>query len=167
MNNLTLYELSNEYREALEVLTDPAADIPNEVVADTLEGLQGELQEKTVNVAKFMRNLETAAAQIKEAEAQMAKRRSVIEKRAKWIKAYLKQNMEACGISKIESPWFRLAIQNNPLAVDIINEAAVPDEYKQEVVTVKIDKAGIRNAIKSGEVVPGAALVNGTRLAIR
>ena len=80
MHNLTLYEISQDYLQALDLFTDPEADIPLEAAMDTLEGLEGQLQEKAVNVAKFMQNLDTTARAIKEAEQQMARRRKAIEK---------------------------------------------------------------------------------------
>lgn len=167
MNSITLYELSNDYRQALDALTDPENDLPAEVIADTLEGLQGSLEDKAINVAKFFRNLEAMAGAIKEAEDRMARRRRAIEARVKGLKDYLKQNMDACGIEKIESPWFVLAIQKNPAAVDVFDESAVPAEFKEEVVTVKLDKTGIKRALEAGVSVPGAVLTRGTRLAVR
>lgn len=167
MNNLSLYEISTDYLQALDAFTDPEADIPMEAAIDTLEGIEGQLQDKAVNVAKFMQNLDATAKAIKEAEQQMARRRRAIENRARWIKDYLKQNMEASGITKIESPWFRLAVQKNPEAVEIFDEASLPDDFKSEVVTVKIDKAAIKQVLRDGVHVPGAMLTQGTRLAIR
>jgi hypothetical protein len=167
MNNLSLYQLSNNYLEALDFLTDPETDLPAEVINDTLESLGGELEDKAVNVAKFLRNMEAAAEAIKAAEADMAKRRKTLESRAKWLKDYLKGNMEACGISKIECPYFKIAIQKNPATVNILDESAIPDQFKEQVITWKIDKTAIKDAIKTEETVPGAELVNGTRLAIR
>jgi hypothetical protein len=167
MGNLALYELSNQYLQALDALTDPEADIPMQAITDTLEGIEGQLQDKAVNVAKFLRNLEAFAEAIKEAEEQMARRRKAFESRARWVRDYLKTNMEDCGITKIESPWFCLSIQKNPAAVEILNEAAIPEEFKQEVVTVKIDKAAIKEAIGAGREIRGARIVNGTRLSIR
>jgi hypothetical protein len=167
MTSITLYELSQTYREALDVLTDPDLDLPSEVIADTLEGLQGNLEDKAIAVAQFFRNLEATAVAIKEAEQRMSQRRKAIENRVASLKTYLKDSMEACGITKIESPWFALSIAKNPAAVDVFDEAAVPAEYKEEIVTVKIDKTGIKRAIESGAEVPGAMLTRGTRLAIR
>lgn len=167
MNSPTLYEISQTYREALDVLTDPENDLPAEVIADTLEGLQGTLEDKSIAVAQFFKNLEATAAAIKHAEMQMAARRKAIENRVASMKDYLKQNMESCGITRIESPWFALSIAKNPAAVDVFDEAAVPAEYKEEIVTVKIDKTGIKRAIESGTDVPGAVLTRGTRLSIR
>jgi hypothetical protein len=167
MNNLTLYQISENYMEALDVLTDPEADLPIEAVNDTLEALGGELEDKTINVAKFLRNMEATAKAIKEAEADMARRRKALENRVKWLKDYLKANMEHTGITKIECPYFKLSIQNNPPAVAILDEESIPAEFKEQVISWKIDKTGIKNAIKAGKSVPGAELVNGTRLAIR
>ncbi len=167
MHNLTLYEINQDYMQALDMFTDPEADIPLEAAMDTLDGIEGQLQDKAVNVAKFMQNLDATAKAIKEAEQKMAKRRKAIENRAQWFKDYLKQNMQAAGITKIESPWFNLAIQKNPEAVEITNEELLPDDFKTEVVTMKIDKAAIKQVIKDGVSVPGAVLIQGTRLAIR
>ena len=165
--SITLYELTTEYRQALDTLSDPDCNIPPEVIADTLEGLQGNLEDKAVNVAKSVRNLEATAQAIKDAEQRMAARRKVIEERLASMKDYLKTNMESCGITKIESPWFVLSIAKNPVAVDVFDETALPAEFKEEVVTVRVDKTAIKQAIESGAEVPGAILTRGTRLAIR
>jgi hypothetical protein len=167
MSNLSLYQLSGNYLEALDFLTDPEADLPIEAINDTLEALSGELEDKAINVAKFLRNMEATAEAIKVAEADMAKRRKALESRVKWLKDYLKGNMEACGISKIECPYFKVAIQANPAAVNILDEASIPERFKEQVITWKIDKTAIKDVIKAGEIVPGAELVSGTRLAIR
>lgn len=164
---LTLYELSQDYRQALCELTDPELDLPTEVITDTLEGLQGSLEDKAINIAKFFRNLEAVTDAIKQAEERMAKRRKTIEARVAWLKDYLKQNMEGCGIQTIESPWFVLSIQSNPWSVAISNEDAIPAKYKEKVVTIKLDKLAIKRALEEGKRVPGASLIRGTRLAIR
>jgi hypothetical protein len=167
MNSLTLYEISQTYREALDVLTDPELDLPNEVIADTLEGLAGSLEDKAIAVAQFFKNLESTAQAIKEAEQRMSQRRKAIESRVASMKTYLKDNMESCGIQKIESPWFTLAIQKNPAAVDITDEDSLPDDFVEIVTTRKVDKAAIKQAIEAGTEVPGAVLTRSTRLAIR
>lgn len=167
MNKLSLYELSTNYLQALEFLTDPEMDLPVEAVNDTLEALGGELEDKAINVAKFFRNMEAAADAIKTAEANMAKRRKALENRVQWLKNYIKDNMEICGISDIECPHFKLSIQKNPAAVNILNEDAIPEQFKEQIISWKIDKTAIKNAINSGSVVPGTELINGTRLTVK
>lgn len=167
MSNISLYELTQDYRQALDVLTDPENDLPAEVIADTLEGLQGTLEDKAIAVAQFFKNLEATAVAIRDAEQRMNQRRKAIENRVASLKTYLKESMESCGITIIESPWFTLSIAKNPAAVDILDENSLPDEFVEIVTTRKIDKTSIKKAIESGEEVPGAVLTRGTRLAIR
>jgi hypothetical protein len=169
MSNLSLYQLSGDYLRALDFLTDPEANVPAQVLTDTMEALDGELQDKAVNVAKFIRNMEATAEAIKQAEAEMAKRRKALESRVTWLKGYLKANMESTGITKIDCPYFKLSIAKNPAALDLFDESAIPAEYKHtETVTVEhIDKAAIKAALSSGAEIQGAKLTNGTRLVIK
>lgn len=153
--------------QALDFLTDPETDLPIETINDTLEALGGELEDKAINVAKFFRNMEATADAIKIAEANMAKRRKALENRVQWLKNYIKENMEHCGISNIECPHFKLSIQKNPAVINILDESAIPAQFKEEVISWKIDKTAIKDAIKSGSIVPGTELAGSTRLTIK
>jgi len=104
---------------------------------------------------------------IKAAEESMEKRRKALENRVKWMKAYLKENMERTGISKIECPYFKLSIQKNPAAVNILDETIIPADFKEQIISWKIDKTAIKEALKNGAAVPGAEITNGTRLVIK
>ncbi len=167
MSNLSLYQISSNYLQALDILTDPDHDLPADAIADTLEALGGELEDKAVNVAKFLRNMEAVAEAIKAAEADMSKRRKALENRVQWFKDYLKGSMEHTGISKIECPYFKLSIQKNPVAVNVFDEAAIPQQFKVAVTSWKVDKTAIKTAISNGQAIAGAELVNGTRLVIK
>lgn len=85
----------------------------------------------------------------------------------KWLKSYLKDSMENTGITKIECPFFKLSIQKNPASVEVFDENLIPDQFKEPVTTWKIDKNAIKEALKNGETVAGAVLLNGTRLSIK
>lgn len=166
---LKLYEIQTNYLAALEMFTDPETDIPPEAVADTLEAIEGEFQEKAVQVAAFARQMEKEAEAIEEAEKQMAKRRKALEGRARWLKDYVKIGMEMMGQSKISAPWFVLSIAKNPGAVDVFDAAAIPGEFMRipEPPPPAPDKTAIKAALAAGREVPGARMVNGTRLSIR
>ncbi len=165
--NITLYDISNDYLQALDCFTDPDNDLPQDAVNDTLEGIEGQLQDKAINIAKYLRNLESTAKAIKEAEQQMNTRRKTLENRARWLKDYLKINMENAGISRIDSPWFNLSVQRNPEAVEVFDEQRIPDKFKEEQFVVRVDKNRIKKVLQSGIEVPGACLSQSTRLAIR
>ena len=164
---MKLYEITRSYLEALDIFTDPDEEIPASVVVDTLEAIEGEFEIKAVNVAAFARQMEAEAEAIKTEVERMEKRRKALEARARWLKDYVKIGMETIGYKKLESPWFVLAVQKNPAAVDVFDESRIPDEYKRQIIEYRIDKTAIKEAIGKGLDIPGARLTNGTRLAIR
>jgi hypothetical protein len=162
-----LYELAQEYRADAEKLADMELD--EQTLADTLEGLSGELEVKAQNVIMFTRNLEATAAAIKEAEAQMSARRKALENRAAGLRRYVLENMQYAGIQKIECPFFKLSIRDNPAAVDIYEPGLIPAQYMKqpEPPPPSPDKTAIKAAITAGTEVPGAKLTKGTRLEIK
>ncbi len=164
---LKLYEIERHYLEALDLFTDPDTEIPAEVVADTLEAIEGEFEVKAIRVAGFARQMEAEAEAIKAAEERMEKRRKSLESRAKWLKDYVKIGMEAMGQKKLSSAWFVLSVAKTPASVDVFDEAAIPGEFKLTETITKIDKTAIKAALGLKQEVPGARLVNGTRLSIR
>lgn len=162
-----LYQLSAEYRQAADKLAE--LDIDEQTVSDTLEGLAGDLESKAVATAMVTRNLDALADSIKQAEAGMAARRKAIEARADRIRAYLLENMLACGITKIESPYFALSVRENPPGVVIDCPADIPPDYwrQPETPPPAVDKKLIAQAIKDGFTVRGAHLERGMRLVIK
>ena len=164
--NLSLFDIAAEYRASCEKLCD--LDLDEQTLRDTLEGMGGELEVKARNVAMFARDLEATAASIKDAEAQMSKRRKAIENKAAGIRKYLFDSMQFAGVQRIESPQFVLTIKNNPPAVDVFDHLQVPAEFMKqpEPPPPAVDKAKVKDAIKKGQEVPGCRLVHGQRLDI-
>lgn len=162
-----LYEIAAEYRDAATKLAE--LDLDAQTIADTLEGLSGDLETKAQNVAFFVRNLEATAAAIKQAEADMAARRKAMENRADCLNRYIFESMTVAGIEKIECPHFRLAIKNNPAAVDVFEPGLVPASFMRtpEPPPPAPDKTAIKEALKAGQDVPGARLTSGQRLEIK
>lgn len=163
----SLYVLANDYRDAALQMAD--MDLPANVIADTLEGLAGELEVKATNVAMFIRNLESTAASIKEAEAEMAKRRKALEARADFLHRYLLDNMQRTGIQKIECPYFKLSVRDNPQSVVIDSPDLIPADFMRqpEPPPPAPDKKAIAEALKAGQDVPGAHLERTQRLEIK
>ena len=162
-----LYVLKDEYLVAAEKLAD--LELPEEVIADTLEGLKGEIEVKATNVAAYVKNLEASADAIKQAEEQMAARRKAIQNRADRIRQYLLTNMLDCGITKIDSPWFRIAVRENPPKVICDAPELVPEQYKRypEPPPPEVDKKAVAVVLKAGGAVGGCHLEVGKRVEIK
>lgn len=162
----TLYELSGQYLAAVAALeADP--DLPMDAIADTLDGLQGEIKEKGTNVAAYIRNLESTAEAVKEAEAGMARRRKAMEARAEYLRIYLHRNMKECGISKIECPHFTVSVHDNPPSVEVFSQQMLPAEYIKAKLVESVDRVSLAKDLKGGKEVPGARLVRGERVVIK
>jgi hypothetical protein len=161
-----LYALVEQYRE-LERLD--VEEIDDQALADTLEGLKGEITVKATNCALFARNIETFADTVDEAAAQMAERAKRLRRKADSIRAYLLDQMRGAGISKIQAPEFTVSIRKNPAAVQIAPDAAIPQEYMvvPEPPPPRPDKRKLAEALKSGETIDGVRLEQSERLDIR
>lgn len=161
-----LFELAAEYRAISDKLHD--LDLDEQTISDTLEGLCGDIQEKSTNVAKYFRNMESDADRIEEAAKIMMARAKSVRKRSANLKDYLLSNMEKAGISKIESPWFVISIKQNPESVSVEDESIIPRDYFKEIpVSYQLDKVLVKQAIKDGFSVNGCHLSRSTRLEIK
>lgn len=158
MTGLALYQIVDEYRDALNELAD--MDLDEQALADTLEGLQGEVTVKGQNVAAFILNMEAEAAAVKEVEQRLAKKRRAMENRSKSLRDYLRMNMERSGITEISAndKSFKVKLMKGRPSCVIDDEKALPPNYIEEVRTTKVDKRLITQAIKDGYEVPGAHL---------
>lgn len=165
--NIALYQVADQYLRDLERLNE--LELDDQTFNDTLESLSGELEVKATNVAMFIRNLEANAEAIKQAESAMATRRKALEARAERIKTYLLDNMTRTGITKIECPYFKIAVRDNPESVVIDPLAQIPGEYMRqpEPPPPAPDKVAIKAALKAGVVIEGVKLEKKQRIDIK
>ena len=98
--NTPLYKLADEYLAIAQLLADH--ELPEEVIADTLEGASGDLEEKAWNVAALIQQSEGEAAMIKDAEQRMSQRRKSLERRIDWLRQYLLVQLLRTGITEID-----------------------------------------------------------------
>lgn len=164
----SLFSLTEQYR-SLQALAESETDIPDEVIADTLEALGGELELKVQNVARFALNQDAMAEAIECAADAMKARAQRLRKRTAHLRNYLLTNMQAAGLQRIETPEVVLAIKNNPESVVVFAEGELPERFmvQPEPPPKRADKAAIKAALKAGEDVPGARLERGQRLEIK
>lgn len=163
---MNLYQLKTQYQYDASRLAD--LDLDDATLADTLDSMGGELEEKATNTIMVARNLGATAEAIKAAAADMLARARSMENRADWLKKNVFDAMTQTGITRIECPYFALSIAKNPPSVDVFDSLQVPQDYMREIpATSAPDKALIKKALQDGYDVPGARIVQGTRLSIK
>lgn len=167
MNDLKLYQIADKFNQLMDKAT--SEEMTQEEYDELGKELAEQLQTKSTNIIAYYENqnalLEGVDAQIKRLQSLKKATQNKIDS----YKEYVKNNMERLGITKIETELGTLSIAKNPTSVEILDEEFVPDEYKQEIVTVKIDKSKIKADYKATGIVPdGVKIVdNKTRLNVR
>ncbi len=156
MNNLSLYNITSAFPIIME---------QEEMSPSLKEELEKELttllHEKSQNIIGYMRNIELTIDAMKTEEKRISEQRKALENKIENFKSYVKECMESNGFQKIDTGLGSLTIAKNPMSVEIENEDEIPSEFKQEIVTTKIDKNAIKKHIKeTGEIIPGVIIVD-------
>ena len=159
MSDLTLYNITNKFVDLMDKVEN--GELTEEEYNQLGEELALELQHKGSGIIGYAQNeealIDAVDTQIKRLQEFKKSKQNKLEK----FKQYVKENMERLGITKMDTELGTLSINKNPMSVEIENEEEIPEQFKQEVVTTKIDKTAIKNHFKdTGEIIPGAKIVD-------
>ena len=100
-----------------------------DVIRDTLESIEGLITDKAgINrqTDQIHRSRRTGT---KGEEERLYNRRKALENRRNSIKEYLETQLISAGIDKVKGTLFTISIQNNPLSVNIQDDATMPEKY--------------------------------------
>ena len=150
-----LYTITEQFKE-LAALTETADEDLAVALRDTMEGIEGEFQEKGKAIAMITLNIDGDLEAIQSQIDRLTERKRVINNRKESLKEYLRSNMDAAGITKITHPLFTITCGKGKPIVVIDDEKAIPDDFVNVKVTSAPDKAAIAKALKDGQEVPGA-----------
>ncbi|WP_178862088.1 siphovirus Gp157 family protein [Thiomicrorhabdus cannonii] len=163
-----LYEMTGDMLElqnlmdAIEQTEDGGGDESTMLaIRDTLEGMALQFNDKAVAIVKFAQALDGDTSAIDAEIKRLQERKRIINNRRDNLREYLRYNMEASGITKIDCPLFSITLAKGVDRVQIDDEAALPDEYVRVKTDIAPDKTAIAKALKNGQAVPGAQLVKG------
>jgi Siphovirus Gp157. len=163
---MTLYQLTDDWLKLYELMSEPADEDTEDVILDTIEGIDGAIEDKADGYAKIPTQLAGDSELLKEQIDRLTARKKAIDNNAKKLKENLQKTMELTGKTKFKTNLFSFGIQNNPAAVAIDDESEVPDEYLIPQPS-KIDKTAIKDALKAGEILSFAHLEQTQSLRIR
>ena len=158
---MTLYELTEDYINLLEMAEDPDTD--PEAFADTLEGIEGAIEDKADGYAKVIRTLEGDAAACDAESKRLRNKKIAIENNIKRMKTALQYAMELTGKTKFKTALFSFGIQKNPAAV-VMDEGYIENIPERFLIPQDpvVDKKAIKEALKAGEDLEGIAHLEST-----
>lgn len=140
---------------------------------DTLEGIEGEFDEKAENIAVYIKSMLAMANTLKAEEYNLEARRKRCEKSAERMKAYLLNSMQELGRKRIDMPKAVISTRNNAPSLVVDDELSFiewaqknnDDLLKYELP--KIKKNDTKALYKKGEKVPFVHLEQKTSLIIK
>lgn len=151
-----LYEIDTQITECFDADTGELLD------AEKLENLMIEKENKLENVALWIKNLKADAAMYKAEKTAFAERQAAAERKAESLTEWLKNalNGQKFKTEKAEVS-FRKTSKVEVLDIWELNEDFV--KYSDPTP----DKSAIKRAIKAGEDVKGAKLIDDINISIK
>lgn len=149
---MNLFEMSQAARQLYELLE--AGEIDEQTVTDTMESIGA--SEKLESYVYIQKQLEAEAAAFKAEIDRMTERKKSIENHIERMKNAQLDFMQATGQRKASAGTFTLTLRENK-SVKVLDESAIPETFWKPQ-PAKLDKAGIKAALKSGEDVPGCEI---------
>ena len=160
---MNLYEITQEamYLSTLLETEELTPELEEALIIN-----QDQLQVKAVNYAKVITNYQAESDAIDQEIKRLKAMKESREKKIEWLKESVKKAMLVSGIEKVESPLFKLSVRRSE-AVEVDLVEALPNAFQNVKNVVTADKVAIKEAIKRGENITGARLVENFNLHIK
>jgi len=160
-----LYEIEKEYIMLADQIIDAGGEVTEELGL-ALSINQDELQAKGRGYGFVIKTLESDIdiidAEIKRLQSFKSSRNKAIER----LKGSLSDAMQLFDIDKIETPTLKISFRKSE-SVYIENPDLLDKNYVTVVRTESPNKVAIKDAIKRGETVIGAVIINNLNLQIK
>lgn len=169
---MTLYEIREEYRRTLESAVDVNEDGEfvnenGETIGDMLVMMDGAFEDKAEAYALYIKELsvieDALAAEIKAIQG----RKSSITRKIERLKGDLSTAMLELGKPKIETTKAKLSLRRSESVELTVQPEWLPEQYRRVKTTIEADKTAIKEAIKAGKEIEGAALVEKQSLIVK
>lgn len=161
--NKSLYRITSEQLKINELLEELEGELTPELEEALMineDNFLAKSEGYIESIAYFKAKAEAAKVRIEE----MQRIKRVSENAEKRLKERMQWAMETLGRDKMEVGLHKISLCRT-LAVNIISEAAVPNEYVK--VETSIDKVKLKEALKTGAIIPGAELKYNQSIQIR
>lgn len=167
---MKLYELSTQYKHLVDILEAAQTGEESqdaEVIKDTLDAIEGAIEEKADNIARIINELTSVELAISAELERLSKRAATIKKQKESLKTYLMAAMQTAGKEKFKTNLYSFSIKNNAPSVQILDESLIPAEFIRTKVETAPDKKAISELLKQQIPVAGCALVQTKSVSIR
>lgn len=130
----------------------------DEALIDTLDG-ESDFKSLALSALRKAKEREALAVALSSMIADMQARKRRIEEGADRLRAIVADAMLDAGESKIPAPDMTVSVRMGRPKV-IIDEARLPECFKEVVQTTKVNKAAVQESVDKGDVPEGVTVAN-------
>lgn len=152
---MQLYKLTDEILELQDSGMTP------EDIADTIEGMELEFNDKIEQTLSLIKNMEAEAVAFKAEAERLSNIASSKLKSVNKLKEYIKGEMIRLEKSKISTGVHSLTVRKPLKKLNIVNDKKIPPEWFDVKVTQSPKKKEILAALKDGQKIEGVEIVMG------
>lgn len=161
------YEIANGMIDTLDIfLESEQSEGDRENYEFVMKFLKDELQSKSSNIIKYIRNVSLEVEILSQEEDRLEKLRKQKEKKINSLKKYLTDILLNLDKNKIETELGNLGLRKS-VSVAIDNLEIIPKKYIQKKVELIPDKRMLSEVLKQGKNIKGAHLEDKYSLQIR
>lgn len=161
------YEIMNGMIDTLDIfLESDQNESDRENYNYIMEFLQEELENKSSNIIKYIRNISLEVEILSQEEDRLEKLRKQKEKKVNSLKKYLTDILLNLDKNKIETELGNLGLRKS-VSVAIDNLDLIPKKYIQKKIELVPDKRMLSELLKQGKNIKGVHLEDKYSLQIR
>lgn len=162
---MNLYELTCEQIEINRMLEENGGELTPEL-EEALLITEENLNQKAEGYCKAIAIYNGQAATLDEEIKRLTAKKKVAENAVARMKDALKATMQVLQLDKINAGTFTISARKSK-SLEVLDEALIPEEYKETVTTIKVDKNAIKDAIKNGAEIEGVELKENKSIQIK
>lgn len=157
---MRMYDYSKQFVELEQLLEHGQLD--EQTYQDTLKSFSDEAQDKAENLGKMIDNFKAQDQMLKDEVDKLNKKRKTLQGSIDWLTSSLETYLKALGTDEHHAGMYKLWYKKLPDVVQILDENNISEAYRTPQPD-KIDKTGIKKALKDGEEVEGVTMETNRR----
>lgn len=162
---MNLYELTLEQIKINEMLEENGGELTPEL-EQALLITEENLNQKAEGYCKAIAIYNGQVASLEEEIKRLTAKKKVAENAVSRMKDALKSTMNVLELDKINAGTFTISTRKSK-SLEVLDEALIPEDYKEIVTTIKVNKNAIKDAIKNGAEIEGVELKENKSIQIK
>jgi hypothetical protein len=164
---MKLYEITSQFEKLDAMVPDIDNHEDAEAFTELYAELEGDLSDKVHGLCCVIRNTESSANALDVEIKRLTAKKKSLESKSKRLMDYLEFSLKSANVPSVKTSIFDVVFKKNPPSVNVLDESLIPASFIRTKIETSPDKVAIKDALKSGEHVPGCELIQAEKVVIK